>query len=229
MVVSECVRLISATSAEFSAMLATTRLGLTWCMILVFCGLGQVSGLESRVLSKMMRDSSGCSRKHVQLTCAQCDSEFWRVAKMVKDDRPAYCSLKCHGQSRRIAPDVRPCGHCGKPVTRMPSQKRKSSSGERFCDRKCAAAKHNQTFPRRSEHPNWKGGRDSYRIHVLRTRDHSCENPACPVTAAGIEIPTILLDVDHISGDRSDNSDDNLMLLCVWCHCHKTRIGELPG
>src|SRR5438876_2230962 len=32
-----------------------------------------------------------------------------------------------------------------------------------------------------------------------------------------------MLDVDHLDNDRTNNSLDNLRVVCVWCHALKTR------
>ena len=37
---------------------------------------------------------------------------------------------------------------------------------------------------------------------------------------------TVMLDVDHIDGDPSNNEEDNLQTLCKCCHAYKTNINE---
>lgn len=69
----------------------------------------------------------------------------------------------------------------------------------------------------------WNRGKFSYgplksmthlRRRLIRERGHRCES--CGLDNwLGQPIP---LEMDHISGDRSDNSDSNLRLLC--CNCH---------
>lgn len=54
----------------------------------------------------------------------------------------------------------------------------------------------------------------SIRVHLIKERGHKCEN--CKRSKwMGVVIP---IEVDHIDGDRTNNSLDNLMLLC--CNCH---------
>lgn len=50
--------------------------------------------------------------------------------------------------------------------------------------------------------------------HLLKKRGHKCEN--CKKSKwMGKDIP---LEVDHVNGDRTDNRENNLKLLC--CNCH---------
>ena len=50
--------------------------------------------------------------------------------------------------------------------------------------------------------------------HLIKKRGHICEN--CSNKEWMNEM--IPLEVDHIDGDRTNNSEDNLKLLC--CNCH---------
>ena len=56
----------------------------------------------------------------------------------------------------------------------------------------------------------------SIRNHLKRTRGEACEqcgwNERNPVTGS------VPVEVDHIDGDHSNNSEDNLRLLCPNCH-----------
>lgn len=50
--------------------------------------------------------------------------------------------------------------------------------------------------------------------HVIRSRGHKCE-------MCHLEIwmnKEIMLEIHHIDGDRTNNHDDNLQLLCPNCH-----------
>lgn len=39
----------------------------------------------------------------------------------------------------------------------------------------------------------------------------------------GIAVPSELLDVHHVDGNRKHNKIENLEVLCVWCHAIVTR------
>ncbi len=54
----------------------------------------------------------------------------------------------------------------------------------------------------------------SLKLHLIRERSHQCEN--CRREKwEGEDIP---LEVDHVDGDRTNNKEENLKLLC--CNCH---------
>lgn len=54
----------------------------------------------------------------------------------------------------------------------------------------------------------------------IRFRKKKCEN--CGFIPSHI----CQLDVDHIDGDKSNNSEENLKTLCANCHRLKTQIGK---
>lgn len=49
-----------------------------------------------------------------------------------------------------------------------------------------------------------------------------CENPECTTTI----VDPCQLDVDHMDGDSSNYSVDNLKTLCACCHRIKTKLAE---
>jgi hypothetical protein len=63
----------------------------------------------------------------------------------------------------------------------------------------------------------------SYRQRAIKANGARCSSPDCPLRRAEIPVPRKMLDVDHRDGDRSNNAQDNLVVLCVWCHATKTR------
>ncbi len=58
-----------------------------------------------------------------------------------------------------------------------------------------------------------------YRVEAFKKYEPKCVNKKCPM----VNVPKIMLDVDHIDNDRSNNKIANLQILCVWCHALKTR------
>ena len=55
---------------------------------------------------------------------------------------------------------------------------------------------------------------DNLKPHLIKERGHKCEE--CELEEwRGHPIP---IEIDHIDGDRTNNSKDNLKLLC--CNCH---------
>lgn len=50
-------------------------------------------------------------------------------------------------------------------------------------------------------------------------RKDRCENPECKWVG---DYTPMMLDVDHIDGDKTNNNEENLMTLCANCHREKT-------
>lgn len=44
------------------------------------------------------------------------------------------------------------------------------------------------------------------------------------VCTTNVVVPHLMLDTDHIDGNPSNNTEDNLMTLCKCCHAIKTRM-----
>lgn len=163
-------------------------------------------------------------RKLIEYQCSQCKEPFMARKATAKNQR-RFCSHACHQRSRST-PHETLCGHCGKPVRRSPSKVKNSKSGFFFCDRKCKeSAQRARSLPQivpphydQTPFPKY-----SYRKRALEIYGEKCGNPKCPLTLNHINIPVKMLDVDHIDDDRSNNTNQNLQVLCVWCHALKTR------
>lgn len=60
----------------------------------------------------------------------------------------------------------------------------------------------------------------SIKKHLVRERGHQCENEQCGrKTWLG---QPIMLELEHIDGDRTNHVEDNLKLLCPNCHSQTT-------
>lgn len=116
-----------------------------------------------------------------------------------------------------------PCAKCGKVINVTNSRLKTSKTGDIYCSRSCSASLNNRRFKKWINHPRFKDGKTTYRRIALHTYGTKCQNPNCVITKSGIEIPTKLLDVDHIDENRKNNHLSNLQVLCVWCHAIKTR------
>lgn len=163
-------------------------------------------------------------RKLIEYECLQCKQPF-KARKPIEKKPRLYCTQACHQASRGIA-TTSPCGYCGEKVKRHPSKLKNSKSGYVFCDRKCKEnAQRARSIPQilpphydQTPHPKY-----TYRKRALETYGEKCANEWCPLTKYGAEIPIKMLDVDHIDNDRTNNTTENLQVLCVWCHALKTR------
>lgn len=108
------------------------------------------------------------------------------------------------------------CGYCDKKFERRASDIRWENV---FCSKSCSVTVRNI----RNAEKNLLRTKKGYRIAALKYYEHKCSNPKCELIKCGIQIPIIMIDVDHIDNDRKNNAMTNLQLLCVWCHTLKTR------
>ena len=106
------------------------------------------------------------------------------------------------------------CNICGKELRRT-----KSTTGPKnYCSHKCAAVDSNM-----KSRKHYIDGRRTYRDRAIRHYGERCQNKNCIVSKVLKEIPRHMLDVDHINSKKGGHELDNLQVLCVWCHAHKTR------
>lgn len=112
--------------------------------------------------------------------------------------------------------DLVKCGGCKEPF------KPKKNSTGKYCSNKCQATAQRALFI-----ADWKSGKVSgakshgavskhIRTYLFGKFDSKCHLCGwCEVNPHTNRIP---LDVDHIDGDSTNNSEDNLRLLCPNCH-----------
>ncbi len=144
-----------------------------------------------------------------QVLCKYCQREFYAKPSWLKKGWGVYCSNDCRYAGNRRGEMVI-CYGCGTDTYKQPKALARSKSGFFFCGKSCQTKWRNQVFSK-DKHPNWKGGRASYRsrmyIHNVKP-----ECNLCKVTDERI------LAVHHIDGDRSYNDIENLAWLCHNCH-----------
>ena len=79
--------------------------------------------------------------KTIPVKCLACEKLFDASIKERNRGNARYCSLSCSSGRKRVQTSVPNCvcalETCGKEFYRSPSKLEKSSSGFRFCSRKC--------------------------------------------------------------------------------------------
>lgn len=98
------------------------------------------------------------------------------------------------------------CKNCDKPVKRCPNI---------YCSQKCQVVDHvNETVERLfATNTATDGNRKAMKNYLIRKRTHQCE--ICQNTEwLGQPIPLVL---DHIDGNSSNNTEENLRLVCGNC------------
>jgi hypothetical protein len=177
----------------------------------------EVNNFRSKTMN--LESKKEGSRTVFKTKCCVCENDVWRRKRDIEEFKRHFCSSNCKGASQRTGQYVN-CCFCDEPVWRP--QKELKKEKRYFCGKSCQAKYFNQ-FQLGDSHPNWTGGLSSYRDRAIRHYGKKCMNEVCEIQLNKIIIPELLLDVDHIDSDRSNNDLNNLQVLCVWCHTKKTR------
>lgn len=155
-------------------------------------------------------DKWGKKRIGCIINCEFCNKN---VLMRIHKNRPfpRFCSVKCSVLMRSTAKDFK-CDYCHKIFKKSKSKIRKIN----FCSRRCK-----DLFSSGDNHPRWNGGTATYRSRAIKKYGLNCSSgDNCPLK--NIVLPDYIYEVDHIDGDRNNNSIDNLQVLCIWCHRAKT-------
>lgn len=161
-------------------------------------------------------------RKHAYVACDSCGESFWK--RLTHLSFRNFCKVTCRLETQRSGKEYT-CPCCGGTFYATEGRKNRSKSGILYCSYTCSLGTKNKVASGEA-HPNWSGGKASYRLRALRFHGAFCSNSACEIRAAGITVPEKLLDVHHVDGNRKHNALTNLQVLCVWCHAKATRC---PG
>jgi 5-methylcytosine-specific restriction endonuclease McrA len=144
----------------------------------------------------------------MEVKCDYCDASINKKPSQVKLYKHSFCDKYCRSNyfSKKF---ITECKTCRKEVERRNSEK--NNNGNYFCSKSCSSSWNNQ-LRKRENHPNWKTGKNSYRVYALREKENKCER-------CGYDKYTEILQVHHKNKDRNDTSLENLELLCPNCHC----------
>jgi hypothetical protein len=160
----------------------------------------------------------GQTRKLFKVSCGQCQKEIYRPKNRLKNKN--YCSVDCSRLSRRKRVKLI-CSFCHIDFERAINKAAMTIKGYYFCSRICKDSAQRVGGILAIQPTNYKDGVRSYRSRALRIYGEICKS--CRYNK-----DVRMLDVDHIDGNRKNSKIENLMVLCVWCHAYKTRLGSLP-
>ena len=139
--------------------------------------------------------------------CDCCGKSINRKKNDLIRFKHTFCSKECRNIFSTKKVEVQ-CAFCGNSVIKTNSTVTRSTSGNFFCNKSCAASFNNKLESRtRENHPNWIDGTSSYGIF----RKDSCER-------CGYSEHKEILHVHHKDCNRGNCSEDNLETLCPNCH-----------
>lgn len=145
----------------------------------------------------------------MRIKCSLCDKWFERKKSQVERAKKNYCLEDCQHEARKDG-TVFSCFICHKEIYRPQKAIEKNVSKKFFCSQKCCMLWQNSEFVR-EKHPNWKGGKSSYRGTLTKQDSH-------PFCKACLKDDKRILVVHHIDQNRKNNSLENLVWLCHNCH-----------
>lgn len=162
------------------------------------------------------------SREPVPIQCKQCQDTFYRPKNYVQKVLAKkynitldFCGNKCSYIHRRKRIIIN-CGQCQKPIERLANDLNRTKKKILFCDKTCAAIYNNEH--RKLNRPN----KIEYRNHALKHLPNQCN-------ICGYNKFLSVLEVHHIDRDRTNNSIENLEILCPNCHAERhllTKTGQ---
>ena len=168
--------------------------------------------------------------KKVEITCSICSRVFSRLKKQITHSisigaKAFICSRECQ-RAYQLTGKWVSCIVCNKSVYKTRFELTKHKTGNYFCSKSCANGQHN-TLRSGSNHPNYINGIGGYRELAFQTYGR-----VCTVFGCGYAIEQIL-EVHHRNKNRSDNSKENLDVLCPTHHSefdweirHYTQFGS---
>ncbi len=177
----------------------------------------EIHGDKYSVISKYEN-----KRSPLTLKCNIHNVEWTVIAEnALRKDKPTgcpECAREKHRVSRTRVLEVK-CAYCGEIIKKTPFEIEQSKNKIFFCCREHKDIGQSKQFGLTEiwpEHYDSGDGVSSYRNNAFIKYGKKCSN-------CGFEEDERLIDVHHIDSDRSHNTLENLIPLCVMCHAKITR------
>lgn len=146
--------------------------------------------------------------------CLRCGTTFTTLSTYVKRGHGKFCSISCsstHSAHLRCLKrkDNCICAECNRSFYRPPKKAAQRKKDRIFCSRTCKEAQ--QVVGGPLALPHYGEGQHSYRKLAFSSNPKKCNR--CSYNRH----PEVL-QVHHVDRDRSNNSIENLEVLCPTCH-----------
>lgn len=142
--------------------------------------------------------------------CACCGKEFYVPRYRVKTAR--FCSLICQNHGQYSNRTEHTCEGCGKTFLDSPSRKKRI-----FCSVECRVSKSKDEKIRRQDTKKYvravRGNGNSRNARKIAFAIYPSICMVCKV-----EEHSFCLDVHHMDENPTNNTIDNLAILCAFCH-----------
>lgn len=153
---------------------------------------------------------SGIKRQAEQSICLHCKKEFLHRKNRVHK----YCSVECSNGAKENKITVK-CFSCGKDIERTASKLKNAKHGISFCSRECKEKEQRIEGGCNQIKPSHYGtGIRGIRDYKRLKNDRSFIENGC---SCGEKRPYVLM-VHHIDGNRDNNKQENLEVVCGTCH-----------
>lgn len=151
----------------------------------------------------------------IDRVCQQCGGSFTITKADARKSPAVFCTRKCKNAAQRKEPVERKCIACGIIFFVYPYVGRDTGRGK-YCSNKCK----NQDRSRRFSGPNsgmWRGGTsfEPYGLEwtaELKERIRDRDSHHCAICRLPAKI------VHHIDYCKTNNSPENLVVVCGSCH-----------
>jgi 5-methylcytosine-specific restriction endonuclease McrA len=155
---------------------------------------------------------SGRKRTGCKITCDNCGNEFVKAVKNIRKHKHNFCCVRCAHEYPTKKRIFLRCSTCGDEFTRPRYATSAPKHNHHFCSRKCKDIAQRIGGIIEIQPSNYQDGHTTYRDTTIRRDGAICFQ-------CGYKKHSEALEVHHIDGNRRNNKQENLVVLC--CNCHR--------